>query len=68
MTEHSQIEALLALYWAFIGTVAAINYLTGWHALQDGLGLTGSSLTLFYLIWFVTVIRGLPKHWEVAFG
>lgn len=67
MTERGQLEATLALYWAFIGTVASINYLTGWHALEDGLGITGSGLTAIYLVWFLTVIRGVPEQLEVAF-
>lgn len=67
MAERGQLEATLALYWAFIGTVASIDYLTGWHALEDGLGITGSALTAFYLVWFLTIVKGVPEHLEVAF-
>lgn len=66
--ETGQIEAVLALYWAVIGTAAAINYLTGWHALADGLGLGSTALTAVYGLWFLTLVRGIPGNLEVAFG
>lgn len=63
-----QLEAVMALYWAVLGTVAAVDYLTGFHILSDGLGLGSAPLFVLNLVWFVTLVRGLPRHLEVAFG
>ena len=63
-----QLEAVIALYWAAIGSIAAADYLIGWNALSDGLGVGSAWLTVVYLLWFVTVAKGVPEHLEVAFG
>lgn len=61
-----QVDSLVALYWAGIGSVAAVDYIFSWNALSDGLSLSPGLIVIIYLAWFVTLLRSVPEHLEVA--
>lgn len=68
MSEHGQFESLAALYMAVIGTVAMVEYLTGFDVLTQLVGLQEPWLTILYLGWFVALAKATPERWEAAFG